>query len=372
MQTATSSSPQDTIQWRQLSALIALDVAIIISWIAYHEYQPKLLAQFKFTEFGLMLKVIQGIILFITPPLAGLIADRIRQQNGNRLPVISVGINFVSMVFMAVAFTVLTEPTGFIRNLFPLMIVLWLMSMNIFHSPAISTVELFVPPQKLPQVAAIFAVIAGLAEALEPSIVDIIDLFGAPITFAVGGILVFVTGYLLQKATKDLTTQSGSESYVGYDSVKTSNFLLVFMLGLGMGIFTAVFFKLFPAWAEMQLPFLQANNFKGSFFISILVGLGAVLSLPLSRQVERYGVEKSALLGFGLASILVLLIYVNLNPYLNLMLYIAFPIAFALISVTALPIAFLNLCNRNKVLGIGLFFSGVELAGSVLEILQAL
>ena len=360
----------DQIKWPQVWSLVALDVAIIISWIAYHEYQPGLLKQFKFDGFTLELIIVQGIILFITPPIAGLIADNIRKTKGDRLPVINVGINFVSMVFMAVAFTVFANPGGFIRYLFPVMVVLWLISMNIFHSPAISTVELFVPPQKLPQVMAIFAVVAGLAEAIEPSIVDIIEIFGAPATFAVGGILVFSTGWMLQKTTKSLSVQNNDEIHQSYQNIKRSDFKLVFILGLGMGIFTTIFFKILPDLAVQRISFVNNDSFRGTFFVSIMAGTAAVLSLPISFWVEKFGVKNAALIGHVALAIITLGIYFNPYAGINPFLFFLFPVAYSIISVSSLPIAFLSLTTRQKVLGIGLFFSGVELAGSLLDVYQ--
>jgi hypothetical protein len=369
METSLKSSSE--IKWMHVWSLVALDVAIIISWIAYHEYQPNLLKQFKFEEFTVSLKIIQGIILFLTPPIAGLIADRIRHQKGDRLPVINVGINFVSMVFMAVAFTVLANPSGWIRWFFPVMIVLWLVSMNIFHSPAISTVELFVPPQKLPQVMAIFAVISGIAEAIEPSIVDIIEMFGAPFTFGLGGILVFGTGWLLQRMTKTLTTQTNADEEADRRSATQSNFSLVFLAGLAFGLSTMVFFKLFPGWADNQLSFLKTWQLKGVYFASILIAFSAILSFPVSKWVENRSLKSSLSLGVIIAGIITILLIINILGNFGSVLFFIYPFAHAIIAVCALPIAFLNLDSRNKVLGIGLFFSAVELPNSLLEIIQS-
>jgi hypothetical protein len=36
--------------WSQVYSLLALNAAIVISWIAYHNYQPKLLNLFHFEE----------------------------------------------------------------------------------------------------------------------------------------------------------------------------------------------------------------------------------------------------------------------------------------------------------------------------------
>jgi MFS family permease len=99
------------IHWKQIWSLAALYASIIIGWIAYQNYQPKLLVQFQFTDYTFFLTVSQAIILVLTPPIAGKIGDRFRFEKGHRLPVISSGISFAAMVFMAVAVTLFTNPS---------------------------------------------------------------------------------------------------------------------------------------------------------------------------------------------------------------------------------------------------------------------
>ncbi|MCS6834310.1 MAG: hypothetical protein NZ521_12105, partial [Flammeovirgaceae bacterium] len=286
------------IQWYQIVSLVALDVAIIISWIAYHEYQPKLLEQFRFTELSLALAIVQGIVLFLTPPIAGWFADKMRRAGKERLPVVNIGISTVSMIFMAVAATIFANPQGTIRLLFPFMIVFWLISMNIFHSPAISTLELFVPKDKLPRVMAIFTLIADIAQSIEPSIVDLINFFGAPITFFVGGALVFSTGWWFKKTTtrwmKVHITQEAEDVH-GVPS--SSNFLNVFLIGIGLGVATVFFFSIFPDWAEERLTFLQDWNWKSSYFVSLLIAFAALIGLPISAFVEKQGVLRTSIIG---------------------------------------------------------------------------
>jgi MFS family permease len=369
METTVKSTSQTSIKWQQVWSLVALDVAIIISWMAYHKYQPSLVTKFGFDGFKFPLAIVQGFILFITPPIAGSIADRIRRTKGDRLPVINMGISVVSMVFMAVALTIFVEPDGLIRWIFPVLIVLWLISMNIFHSPAISMVETFVPSQNLPQVIALFAIVAGLAESLEPSIVYLIDAAGAPITFAAGGTLVFATGWILQKSAKKLT--ANTEDITPTSQVENSNFLLVVALGLLMGLVITLLFNIFPDYLEKKIHFLDKNSFKGSYFVSILAAISALISYPIGRWIERYGIYKSAQIGLIGALLLAFGIFASPNSTLTTILCFLFPIPFSIISVSSLPIAFANLCDKHKVLGIGLFFSGVEFANSIVEILQA-
>ncbi|HAI74856.1 MAG TPA: hypothetical protein DCM08_01300 [Microscillaceae bacterium] len=363
-------APASQIRWKQVWSLIALDVAIVISWIAYHKYQPNLLQQFGFKQFAFQLAIVQGIILFLTPPIAGLIADRIRQRSKERLPVINVGINVVSMVFMAVAFTIFVNPTGWITAIFPLMIVLWLVSMNIFHSPAISMVEVFVPVDRLPLVVALLAVVTGLAEATEPIISDVIDFFGAPITFAAGGALVFLTGWLLQKSTQAMEGEPPPSTDPSVPAV-VSKLWLVFLLGLGLGAATAFFFNVAPALADAKLPFLAANKIKGNFFVSLLIAGSALLTFPMSWLATKQGTVRMATLGFVGVFTLMGLMYFLSGGILVEASFFLYPFAFSTIAVTALPIAFSNISQAQKVLGVGLFFSGVELVNSIIEVLQA-
>ncbi|MFK7952276.1 MAG: hypothetical protein AB8B73_05475, partial [Ekhidna sp.] len=63
------------ILWKQLAALTALYASVIIGWIAYYNYQPKLLEKYEFTDLTLFLFIAQGIILVITPMIAGKLGD---------------------------------------------------------------------------------------------------------------------------------------------------------------------------------------------------------------------------------------------------------------------------------------------------------
>ena len=117
---------KNDIQWKQLWSLAALYGSVVIGWIAYQNYQPKLLEKFNFTDFAFILMVFQGIILVITPPIAGRLGDRYRFKAGHRIPIITTGISFAAMVFMAVAFTLLGNPGEIFKWILPLLIVFWL------------------------------------------------------------------------------------------------------------------------------------------------------------------------------------------------------------------------------------------------------
>ena len=119
----TLTQEKNIIHWRQLWSLAALYASVVIGWIAYQNYQPKLLITFELTDFSLLLIVFQGVILFVTPPIAGWLGDRYRVNKGHRIPIITTGISCAAMVFMAVAFTLLSNPGETFKWILPVLIV---------------------------------------------------------------------------------------------------------------------------------------------------------------------------------------------------------------------------------------------------------
>jgi hypothetical protein len=84
----------------------------------------------------LLLVVSKALILVFIPPVAGLIADRVLRKGGTYFTVFTSGIGMTAMTFMIVASIIHIGPHSAISSILPVMVVLWLISMNIFHSPA--------------------------------------------------------------------------------------------------------------------------------------------------------------------------------------------------------------------------------------------
>jgi hypothetical protein len=146
-----------------------------------------------------------------------------------------------------------------------------------------------------------------------------------------------------------------------------SNFGIVFGLGLGMGVGSAVFFEAFPNAID------QYNlGMKGSYLTSVLIASGAVLSLIVANFVEKFGLVKSVLVSFVFILALIIFIFFVKIPVLAMISFYLYPLAFAFLSVSALPLVIHNLNVKDKVLGIGLFFSGVEIVNGIFEIMQAM
>lgn len=365
-QTSRTAASEETMRWKQLWSLAALYASIIIGWIAYQNYQPKLLVQFQFTDFTFLLIAAQGVILVVTPMIAGKVGDRYRFEKGHRLPIISSGISFAAMVFMAVAFTLLGNPGEIFKWVLPVLIVLWLVGMSIFTSPALSTMELFTPVDKLPHAMAVLTITGNLVYALEPVIVDIIDYLGAPVTFMIGGVAVFLAGYALKKNSLGLFKLSGNkESNQSEAEILKSPYGFIFFMGIAVGVASTILFYLFPIILGEKLgPVFET---EGTLIIVGILLFSALVSWPISTVVNRYGTDRSFWISLSAIALSTIAIYFISSTILLLVLVAIFAVTYTMLSVSSLPLAINRSAFSEKVFCVGIFFSGVALPEGIWE-----
>jgi hypothetical protein len=367
---ANTATTQAKANWNQIYSLLALNAAIVISWIAYHNYQPKVLEIFNFKELSLFLVVAQALILVLIPPLAGIIGDKVIRSGGNRFVVFTVGISVTAMVFMCVAFTVGASSTINLTAALPFMIVIWLISMNIFHSPANSMLELFAPAKSLPSAMALMVLTTELLYALEPIIVGFVDFLGPVLTFALGGVLLIITGYAFRKTTKDLSfTRS-------YEEARTSesNYRAVLIAGLALGLAAAVIKNYIPEKLDTYFDALRLQgsdvSLTGPRIASFTLAIAALAAWPLSKLVDKIGTGKSLMYGLMGSFAFLAVAAVMTNGYVIVVLSLLSAPFFSLASVAAFPYALGKLSVKNVTLGAGIFFGSLELADGVINILQ--
>jgi MFS family permease len=364
------STDTTDIQWPQLLSLAALYSSIIIGWIAYYNYQPILLQAYRFQNLSFLLIVAQGIILVVTPLIAGKLGDKYRFTKGHRIPIITAGISFVAMIFMAVAFALISNPNDTFRWIFPFLIIFWLFGMSIFTSPALSTVELFTPIDKMPRAMAILTIASNLIYALEPIIVDIINTVGAPATFILGGVLVSLSGYALKKNSLKLF-KGNSEGIRASDEKKEkrSGYGIILLTGIVVGIVTTVLFNLLPGALHDQFSGTYSFLPDGKWILVGILALSAVLSIPASNIVSSLGVTKSFTISAICSLLTLTLPLFSGSFYLSLALLVVFVATFTSLSVSALPLALNKASFYQKVLCVGIFFSGVEIPNGILQMI---
>jgi MFS family permease len=362
MEAATQTSEAKT-NWSQVYSLLGLNAAIVISWIAYHNFQPKVLELFHFQKLSFFLVVAQALILVFIPPVAGIVGDYVIKINGNRLVVFTVGISVTAMVFMLVAFTVGTATTINLTAALPVMIVVWLISMNVFHSPANSMLEMFAPAKELPSAMALIVLTTEMLNGFEQVVINFVNWIGPIATFAMGGVMLVVTGYFFRSTTKE------AKLVREYDPAKVehSKYGNVLMAGLLVGVVTALIKNFTPAWfASKSLT----TVFNPSLVVSFILIVSALGAWPLSKFVDRYGIAKS--LRYGLISTFTCLALLYLLPGTYLFLFVAIltGVSYSFAAVAAFPYALQNLCTNHTTLGAGMFFGSIELADGVINIIQ--
>ena len=357
------------INWPQLASLAGLYASVIIGWIAYYNYQPQLLEAYGFVHFTFLLFVAQGLILVITPPIAGKLGDKYRKTAGHRLPIITAGISFAAMVFMAVAFTLIINPGEILKWIFPFLIILWLFSMSIFTSPAISTVELFAPSNKLPAAMAIITLVSGLIYAIEPIIVDLIEFLGAPVTFVVGGVAVLVSGFFLKKTSSeadDSVTPATTQAHNEGESEEKIDYPYVIALGMAFGIASTVMFNIFPDRYETTMHTVF-QSMTGDFVVTLILAFSAFISIPIGSLVEKLGAKKSSLIGIIGVFLAMFGVLLFNNSSMTIVFTVLFSLLYTLVAVSTLPLALSKVPFQRKVFGVGVFFAGFEIPNGILE-----
>lgn len=309
------------------------------------------------------MQVIQVAILVLTPPAAGYLTDRLLYRGGRRVAVVNLGISLAAMLFMATALSIAAGAGNWLLVL----IILWLIAMNLFHSPALSMLELYVPVDRLPGVAAVFALLSGLAAALEPGLSDFIEGLGAPLTFAMGGVAVAAAGVWFLVTARDFEIPNRAEEPL---PATAAPYTLVMPLGVGLvlGACEAVISDGLVPWIAQH-----GDLFAGivpAWQSSLLFALSALVAWPLGRIGNRCGAGKLALAGAAGALALGLVAWQFPLPLAGYA-FTAFPVAYAALGVSALPLVFEWLTPRHKVLGVGLLFSGIELVTGAADIAVA-
>jgi hypothetical protein len=241
------------------------------------------------------------------------------------------------------------------------LILLWLIGMSIFTSPALSTIELFTPIDRLPKAMALLTIVGNLLYAIEPVIVDIIDFLGAPLTFITGGLIVFLSGYFLRENSLSLFQQKRERAVARKEDSAEKRWGFIFVMGIGLGLSTAVMFSLFPPVYDRLL------GVDGKLMLVLILVLSALLSIPLSNRVNQWGLKQSFFRSMLVISICMIGVLMTSSMWAAFFLTIVFAVAFTILSVSTLPLAIQLARIDEKVFCVGIFFSGVALPDAVIQ-----
>jgi MFS family permease len=342
------------IDYQLMFALAALDAGILISWVAYHNFQPKLLEHFHFGHLSSFLSIAQAMVMLSIPLIAGYLTDYYRRKHGSGFSVFAIGITSASMIFMAVAFTISDQTFVNLVGLLPVLIVFWLISMNIFHSPANSILESLTTNPYFPLMMAFLTISKVIIHGVEPYLLSFLENEGGTFTFVLGGTILIVTGIWFTRATRKLSVEH-NESH-GQDN---ENFVNVIAAGLIAGLSNAMILHYYPD--------ILAKKFSHSIFsnqphlgFAILLGSTVITALTVTRIYRSTRVLP--MLAVSLLSSFVIMLLILVSPYfpVTLLLTVLLGVAYGFVLMTAFPHALANISAVNATLGTGVFFASFE------------
>ncbi|UXX80346.1 hypothetical protein N7E81_04440 [Reichenbachiella carrageenanivorans] len=362
---STISAKADDIKWPEIFSLGALNVSVVISWIAYHEYQPILLENFSFNHLADFLIVTKAIVLILIPALAGLLADYLLGKNGKFFTLFTVGIGATAMIFMIVASIIGAGPAGALKPFLPYMIILWLVSMNLFISPAYSMIEAFAPAQKLPIVMGFLFLVTELVYALEPLVVGLVQFFGDTLTFIVGGILISVSGYFFHKISSDEVISRKKEMLTATAKPQSlESYIAILVIGLALGMGKAFLVEYIPANFEANFPDLGNT---GSYVSFALLGMSAILAFAISKKVAVWETQKVLVASLVIMGIGALILLFSSSVSVSIAGGIITAIGFSVLNISGLPFAINQLSVKHITYGVGIYIGASEVCTGFFE-----
>jgi MFS family permease len=340
------------INWNRIYAITLLNSAIIICWIAYHYFQPKLLTEFGLLEAANTLDFAKNFTLVLIPPLAGLIADRFSNKSGSRYLVFTVGISFTAFIFLASSYIFLDIAPDFLKAKIPLFMVLWLIGMNIFYSPATGFLLKSAKGPELPIVVASVSLAANILFAAVPLLEQFFEKTGSSFTFFLGALLLLAAAWFYKRMSVD---DSQNRENLTIDS-SNRNLLLPLIVGLSCG-FTNL---------AVDLSMSNANEFFGGFDLKIIVYVLAALAvIPLAKALK--GLPSSYGFKIALISAIVsaLFLYILTVKALIIVLLIAISGSLCLFEIFAFSLALSGISSKQTNLGAGIFLGAFSLPFSI-------
>ncbi len=357
--TSIQTPALQNIKWPEIISLAGLNAAVVISWIAYHEYLPVLVETFDYYALVDFIVASKAIILVVIPPLAGWLADYLMQRQGKYFTMYTIGIGVTAMIFMVVASLLGAASFETAKPILPVMIILWLVAMNLFISPANSMIEAFAPVKKLPVVVGFLFLITELLYALEPVVVELVRFFGPTLTFVVGGILIGVSGFFFQKVSSDEVMLRKQEMIdKPAKTVSTMAYLSIVIVGIELGIGKGFLVEYFPHALDLRVA--GAEEYSSIIALGLLA-FAAIFGFAMSGKVSNMDLKQVIVPSFIILLIGVILIIVGTNLTVMIIGGIITAGAFSLLNISGLPYAFRHLSVKHITYGIGIYLGASEL-----------
>ncbi|BAZ09285.1 major facilitator transporter [Calothrix sp. NIES-4071] len=349
------------VMWLQVGALAGMQGAITLCWVIYNLYIPQLLVTIGFNkDFAVGVLIVENLIAVGLEPLMGGLSDNAKRWFVSRFYFVSAGVILSSALFIiipaVVALLPLSEAT---RWIFLFVVVGWSFAMAIFRSPATALLGKYASKHDLPLAGSLLTLASGIISAFRPISTNFILSLGAVFSFATGS-------FVLLGAALMLRYVNPPEERVAEPverSISEPLSVLFLILGTGFGV----------AWGSRLLIdvlgkllkiALGTNNVDGMMFIVSLAL--AFAALPAGAFASKIGNRQAMVWGSCVISAsLLLMLFFGAN-FILLLLTVG---TFSLIMNGAVPFALSLFTPQRAGLGVGTYFAGAALGGSLLSVI---
>jgi MFS family permease len=322
--------------------------AIVLTWLVYNLYLPKLLAQFGFplTIAAALLAIENSLAIFVEP-LMGVLSDRRRHLVISRYPFIIVGVVLASALFISLpAMAIFGDPTSVLRWVFLGVVVVWSIAMGVFRSPALALLQNYAFQTALPQAASI-VMLAGIGvSALNLLPLNQLLLPLNPlILFAIASLGLLAAAAVLMRLDARIPPNLEKQPLI------KRNLGNIFLVGVSVGLGLALLRRVLNP---------QPSAIAVNWIVLTLVQLATLM--PAGAIATRFGNRR--IMSLGLAGLLGSLGLFPLVP--GVVSAVALGISSGLVVNGTIPLALELFPPQRSGLGIGLYFGGAALANSVL------
>ncbi len=354
----STESPSRSILWRQVWGLAAMLAAILLSFMIYGVYQPKVLTELGFAGLASEWGILAGCLGAVVEPGLGRLSDVILARTGSRLPQITVGITIAGLLFVVIAWLIPATPPLSLRWLFLFLMIFWLIAMVAVRGPIVALLRQFAPVADLPIANEVLILVIGLVSAIAPLLEDILQSLQASVAFMIGAVSLMVGAMLLygtlprQAAIAPLaSTETAPVPAIPTRSPWQLGLMLI--VGMGTGCLLNLVMNIVPPVLHTAL-----NGFSPNAMTSVALVIAAIASNPLGGLSQRWGSARALQIGLGAIALLVLLANLSLSALSALVLLGATGLAVGLVAISMVPVALSYVPMQQVGLSTGLFFGG--------------
>lgn len=356
-----------SILWQQVWGLAAMLAAILLSFTIYGFYQPQVLVDLGFLQLADRFGIIQGLLGFFVEPLFGGFSDVIMKRAGSRLPLITVGVTIIGLLFVVTA--ILLPIPAFVALRWPLLILMlfWLAAAIAVRGPIMALLRQFAPVEQLPIANEVLIVVLGLVGSISPLVVYLLNLLEPSISFVLGAIVITIGSIVLYRlVSRSLPKKAIRSVEIPPLSPEIRLRLgLMPIVGIGVGCLFNLIFTVAPTLLDNAIASLNST-----VIISVILFISAIASVPWGRQTQKWEATNALKLGLGAIVILLILLNLKLSASGAIVLLLGFGIVFGLAFISIIPFALSYIPLQRSGLSTGLFFGGTGGGSALVLFLQ--